>query len=134
MYARLTDTAAHDHDTADAHDTAGQDDARAASRALAVVANVVLSLLACAYGVWRATRWWSVPSRTAAALVAALVVALAEVGVYAAYTLRVAEAERRERSRVEVRSVLARWKVGDGGGGGDGDAHATGSDFTRRRH
>ena len=73
-----------------------------------LVVNIFLSILLCGFAVFWATRWWnSAPARVAVSFAAALLVGVAEVGVYMGYLRRVkisrereARTQRKERRRL----------------------------------
>ena len=96
-----------------------QEDAEAAdemtyadiNRQLALVANVLISIVACAICVWKAAWHWDVPARLALAMTSSIVVAVAEVAIYAGYIGRVSEAKSKERKKVERKTVQESWVV-----------------------
>lgn len=61
-------------------------------------------------------RWWDTPARLAFSMGGAIVVGVAEVGVYWGYLRRVEEAGGRAGRVKEVREVIGRWEVGGLGG------------------
>lgn len=61
-------------------------------------------------------------------------VAVAEVGVYAGYVRKVAEAKRVERKRPEVKEIVRSWVVGKGDGEGEVlEGKGDGGDGVRKR-
>lgn len=95
------------------------------NRQMALIANVLISILACSIGVWKAAWHWDVPSRLALSMASSILVAAAEVAIYAGYIGRLSEARERERKKVEVRRVGERWVI-EAGGGGDGGGEKKG--------
>lgn len=81
------------------------------NRQMAMIANVLISILACSVGVWKAAWHWNVPERLALSMVSSIVVALAEVAIYAGYIGRLSEARQRERTKVEKKEVAESWVI-----------------------
>jgi len=79
---------------------------------MAVIFNVLISIVACAAAIWMVARWWSTPARLAASMGGAGLVGVAECVVYWGYIRRVGETKREERGRSEVREVVGTWVVG----------------------
>ena len=84
------------------------------NRQMAVIANVLLSIIACAGAIWVAARWWSTPARLALSMSGSLLVGVAEVVVYGGYIRRVSEAKGKERDVKEIKEVVRTWVVGGG--------------------
>lgn len=82
------------------------------NRQMAMIANVLLSILACAGAIWIAARWWSTPARLALSMSGSLLVGVAEVVVYGGYIRRVSEAKGKEKSVQEIKEVVRTWVVG----------------------
>jgi hypothetical protein len=87
-------------------------------RQLALIFNVLLSIVACAAAIWVAARWWSTPARLAVSFAGSLLVGVAEVVVYGGYIRRLSEAKGKERALKEVKEVVRTWVVGAEGEGG----------------
>lgn len=87
-------------------------------RQLALIFNVLLSIVACAAAIWVAARWWSTPARLAVSFAGSLLVGVAEVVVYGGYIRRLSEARGKERALKEVKEVVRTWVVGAEGEGG----------------
>lgn len=81
-------------------------------RQMAVVFNVLVSIIACAGAIWVVARWWSTPARLALSLSGSFLVGVAEVVVYSGYVRRVAEAKGKEKAKVEIKEVVKTWVVG----------------------
>jgi hypothetical protein len=81
-------------------------------RQIAVIFNVIVSIVACAAGIWMAAAWWSTPARLALSMSGSLLVGVAEVVVYAGYIRRVGEAKGKEKKLQEVKEVVRTWVVG----------------------
>lgn len=81
-------------------------------RQIAVIFNVIVSIIACAFGLWMAAKWWSTPARLALSMSGSLIVGIAEVVVYMGYIRRVGEAKGQAKKLREVKEVTATWVVG----------------------
>ena len=79
-----------------------------------LILNFLVSIVGSGVALWLAARWWSTPARLFLSLGGSLVVAVAEVAVYSAYSWRMAEGERKEGEKKEVREVARTWVVGAG--------------------
>jgi TMEM199 family protein len=79
---------------------------------MALIFNVLVSILACAGAIWMAARWWSTPARFALSFGGSLLVGVAEVVVYAGYIRRVGEAKGKEKGIREFKEVVNTWVVG----------------------
>ncbi|RAL62062.1 hypothetical protein DID88_002549 [Monilinia fructigena] len=78
-------------------------------RQIAVIFNVIVSIVACAFGLWMAARWWSTPTRLALSMSGSLLVGIAEVVVYMGYIRRIGEAKGQARKLREVKEVMSTW-------------------------
>ncbi|KAI9787677.1 MAG: hypothetical protein M1839_000208 [Geoglossum umbratile] len=83
-----------------------------ARRQLALVLNMLVSIVACGVALWMAAGGWSAARRVGLCLGGSGVVGVAEVVVYAGYLRRVGEARRRARRGGERKVVLRSWGVG----------------------
>lgn len=83
-------------------------------RQVALIFNVLISIVACAAAIWIAAKWWSTPARLALSLSGSLLVGIAEVVVYSGYIRRVGDAKGKEKSIKEVKEVVNTWIVGGG--------------------
>jgi len=83
-------------------------------RQVTLIFNVLISIVACAAGIWIAARWWSTPMRLALSMSGSMLVGVAEVVVYAGYIRRVGEAKKEEKKRKEVKEIVNTWVVGAG--------------------
>ncbi|KAK8050781.1 hypothetical protein PG994_012511, partial [Apiospora phragmitis] len=78
-----------------------------------LIINFLISIAGCAAALWIAARWWSTPARLFLALGGSVVVAVAEVAVYNAYQWRMAQGDRKQQMKKEVRSIVKTWVVGE---------------------
>ena len=83
-------------------------------RQMALILNVLLSIVACAGAIWVAARWWDTPARLALSMSGSILVGIAEVVVYSGYIRRVGEAKGKERGVKEVKEIVNTWVVGAG--------------------
>ncbi|RDL33890.1 uncharacterized protein BP5553_08258 [Venustampulla echinocandica] len=81
-------------------------------RQMALILNVLVSIVACAGAIWVVARWWSTPTRLALSMGGSLLVGVAEVVVYSGYIRRVAEAKANAKGVKDVKEVLNTWVIG----------------------
>lgn len=86
-------------------------------RQMALIFNVLISIVACAAAIWIAAKWWSTPARLALSFSGSLLVGLAEVVVYSGYIRRVSDAKGKEKSIKEVKKVVNTWVISSGENG-----------------
>jgi hypothetical protein len=80
-------------------------------RQLALIINVLVSIVACSIAVWMAARHWRVEARLALSFGSSLLVAVAEVVVYNGYLRRVSEAKGKEKKKIEKKGVIDTWVI-----------------------
>ena len=78
-------------------------------RQIALIINVLVSVIACAIAIWVVSRWWDTPIRLALSISGGMLVAVAEVVIYGAYLRRIAEAKRKEQTVIEKKEILDTW-------------------------
>ncbi|KAI1082515.1 endoplasmic reticulum-based factor for assembly of V-ATPase-domain-containing protein [Whalleya microplaca] len=78
-----------------------------------LVINFLISIAGCGAALWIAAQWWSVPARLFLSLGGSIIVAIAEVAVYSAYTWRMAEGEKDQKKKKEVKQIVKTWVVGE---------------------
>jgi len=88
-------------------------------RQMALIFNVLISIVACAAAMWIAAKWWSTPARLALSMSGSALVGVAEVVVYSGYLRRVGEAKGKEKQIKEVKEIVNTWVVGAGNDTGD---------------
>ena len=81
------------------------------NRQLALVFNVLLSVVACSAALWMVASRWSTPKRLALSMGGSIVVAVAEVVVYSGYIRRVREAKERSKSKPETKEIVETWVI-----------------------
>lgn len=107
------------------------------NRQLALIANVLISIVACSVAIWWGTWHWSTGWRLGASMGGSGIVGVAEIVVYMGYISRMDMAKAKERKKVERKSVAKTWVIeGRKGviekrvvGGEVEDQLATGSDW-----
>ena len=90
-------------------------------RQIALIFNVLISIVACAAAIWMAAQWWSTPARLALSFSGSLLVGVAEVVVYSGYVRRVGEAKGKEKGIKEVKEIMRTWVIGGPDDSGDYD-------------
>jgi hypothetical protein len=81
------------------------------NRQMALIANVLISIIACSVAIWKVAWHWNTPQRLALSMAGSLLVAVAEVAIYAGYIGRVSEAKAIERKKVEKKTVQESWVI-----------------------
>lgn len=82
------------------------------NRQLAMIFNVLISIIACSVAIWIAARHWSTPKRLGLSMAGSGIVAVAEVAIYLGYLSRLSEAKTREKKKVEVKEIFETWVIG----------------------
>ncbi len=81
------------------------------NRQLALIINILVSIVACSCAVWMACGHWSTPSRLGVSLASSGLVGVAEVVVYTGYLRRVQTAKVQGRKRVETKHITKTWVI-----------------------
>ncbi|KAF2670890.1 hypothetical protein BT63DRAFT_423165 [Microthyrium microscopicum] len=81
------------------------------NRQVALIFNVLISIVACAVAIWVAARHWRIEARLALSMTGSLVVGVAEVVIYSGYLRRLQEAKVNEKKKVEVKSIQDTWVI-----------------------
>jgi hypothetical protein len=90
------------------------------NRQMALIANVLISIIACSVAIWKVAWHWATPQRLALSMAGSIIVAVAEVAIYAGYIERVSEAKAKERKKVEKKTVQESWVIEGKGNGQKG--------------
>lgn len=98
------------------------------NRQMALIMNVLVSIVACSVAIWLAARHWSTPSRLGLSMGGSGMVGVAEVVVYAGYIRRLKEAREKGKKQLEVKEILKTWIIG-----GDEQANAVSVPVTSQR-
>lgn len=83
------------------------------NRQMALIMNVLLSIVACSVALWLVASSWSVPRRLALSMGGSILVAVAEVVVYAGYLGRIKEAREKGKKQIEIKEIIKTWVVGN---------------------
>jgi hypothetical protein len=78
-----------------------------------LIFNFLISIIGCAAAIWIAAQWWSTTARLFLTLGGSIIVAVAEVAVYSAYSWRMAEGDRKQRGTKEVKEIMKTWVIGE---------------------
>ena len=82
------------------------------NRQMALIINIVISIVACSVAIWLAARHWSTPSRLGLSMGGSGMIGIAEVVVYAGYLRRLKEARVKGKKQVEFKEVIKTWVIG----------------------
>ena len=82
------------------------------NRQMALIINIVISIVACSVALWLAARHWSTPSRLGLSMGGSGAVAVAEAVVYAGYLRRLKEAREKGKKHVEIKEIIKTWVIG----------------------
>ncbi|KAL8936391.1 MAG: hypothetical protein Q9216_004950 [Gyalolechia sp. 2 TL-2023] len=83
------------------------------NRQMALIVNILVSIVACSIALWLIASRWSIPSRLALSMGGSVLVAVAETVIYAGYLRRVKEAREKEKKQVEVKEIMKTWIIGN---------------------
>ncbi|KAI9816541.1 MAG: hypothetical protein M1827_001673 [Pycnora praestabilis] len=81
-------------------------------RQMALILNIVISIVACSVAIWLVSSRWSTPKRLGLSMGGSGVVGVAEVVVYAGYLRRLREAKEKGKKHVEVKEIIKTWVIG----------------------
>ncbi|KAL9046873.1 MAG: hypothetical protein Q9214_000409 [Letrouitia sp. 1 TL-2023] len=82
------------------------------NRQLALIINILLSVVACSAAIWMISSHWSTAKRLGLSMGGSCLVGVAEVAVYAGYIRRLKEARRRGAKHVEIKEIIKTWVIG----------------------
>lgn len=83
------------------------------NRQMALIFNILVSIVACSIALWLIASRWSTPSRLALSMGGSIVVAVAETVIYAGYLRRVKEARAKGKKQVEIKEIIKTWVIGN---------------------
>lgn len=81
------------------------------NRQMALILNILVSIVACSVAIWIAASHWSTPKRLGLSMSCSGIVAVAEVVVYAGYLRRVKEAKDKGKKEVETKEIIKSWVI-----------------------
>ncbi|KAI4263896.1 MAG: hypothetical protein L6R42_000982 [Xanthoria sp. 1 TBL-2021] len=82
------------------------------NRQMAMIVNILLSIVACSIALWLVASRWSTPRRLALSMGGSILVAVAEAVVYAGYLRRIKEAREKGKKQVEIKEIIKTWVIG----------------------
>ena len=82
------------------------------NRQMALIINVLVSIVACSVAIWLAAKHWSTPSRLGLSMGGSGMVGVAEVTVYAGYIRRLKEARKKGKKQIEIKKIIKTWVIG----------------------
>ena len=82
------------------------------NRQMALIINILISIIACSVALWLAARHWSTPSRLGLSMGGSGAVAVAEAVVYAGYLRRLKEAREKGKKEIEIKEIIKTWVIG----------------------
>lgn len=107
------------------------------NRQMALIINILISIVACSVAIWMAARHWSTPTRLGLSMGGSGMIGIAEVVVYAGYLRRIKEAREKGKRDVEIKEIIKTFVIGGGDEKGDEsilvDAKTSKDDEVRRR-
>ncbi|KAI9707187.1 MAG: hypothetical protein M1836_000147 [Candelina mexicana] len=80
-------------------------------RQMALIFNVLVSIIACSVAIWLVSSRWSTPQRLGLSMGGSGVVGVAEVVVYAGYIRRLKDAKDKGKKHVEVKKIIKTWVI-----------------------
>ncbi|KAI9840549.1 MAG: hypothetical protein M1838_004013 [Thelocarpon superellum] len=80
-------------------------------RQMALVINVLITIVACSVAIWMVASHWSAAPRLGLSMGGSGLVAVAEVVVYAGYLRRLKEAKIKGKRAVETKQVINTWVI-----------------------
>lgn len=81
------------------------------NRQLALIINILVSIVACSVAIWMASRHWSTPSRLGFSMGGSILVAVGEVVVYAGYIQRMKDAREKSKKPKETKKIISTWVI-----------------------
>ena len=95
-------------------DTGEDDDISYAdiNRQMALIINILISIVACSVALWLVARQWSTPSRLGLSMGGSGMIGIAEVVIYAGYLRRLKEAREKGKKEVELKEIVKTWVIG----------------------
>ena len=82
------------------------------NRQMALIVNILVSIVACSVAIWMASSHWSTPKRLGLSMGGSGMIGIGEVVVYAGYIRRLKEARDKEKKRVELKEIMNTWVIG----------------------
>ena len=89
------------------------------NRQMALIINVLVSIIACSVALWMVASHWSTPKRLGLSMGGSSMVGVAEVVVYAGYIRKLKEAREKGKKRIEIKEIIKTWVIGSEEGSKD---------------
>ncbi len=86
------------------------------NRQMALIINILISIVASSVALWLAARHWSTPSRLGLSMGGSGMIGIAEVVIYAGYLRRLKEARDKGKKEVELKEIVKTWVIGGDAG------------------
>ncbi|KAL8713971.1 MAG: hypothetical protein Q9220_002117 [cf. Caloplaca sp. 1 TL-2023] len=83
------------------------------NRQMALIFNILLSIVACSVSLWLVASRWSTPRRLALSMGGSVLIAVAEAVVYTGYLRRVQEAREKGKKQIEIKEIIKTWVIGE---------------------
>ena len=83
------------------------------NRQMALIINILISVVACSVALWIASSHWSTPKRLGLSMGGSGFVGIAEIVVYAGYLRRLQGAKDKGKKDIEVKEIIKTWVIGD---------------------
>ena len=82
------------------------------NRQIALIINILISIVACSVALWLVARHWSTPLRLGLSMGGSGMIGIAEVVLYAGYLRRLKEAREKGKKEVELKEIVKTWVIG----------------------
>ena len=82
------------------------------NRQMALIINIIVSIVACSVAIWMATSHWTAPKRLGLSMGGSGMIGIAEVVVYTGYLRRLQEAREKGKKAEEVKEIIKTWIIG----------------------
>ena len=81
------------------------------NRQMALIINILISIVACSVAIWLAARHWSTPTRLGLSMGGSGMIGVAEAVVYAGYLRRLKEAREKGKKEIEIKKIIKTWVI-----------------------
>ena len=82
------------------------------NRQMALIINILVSIVACSVAIWMVSSRWTTPKRLGLSMGGSGIVGVAEVVVYTGYLRRLKEAKEKGKKEIEVKKIIKTWVIG----------------------
>ena len=87
------------------------------NRQMALIINILVSIVACSVALWMAASHWSTPKRVGLSMGGSGMIGVAEVVVYTGYLRKLQVAKDKGKKEIEVKEIIQTWVIGGDGPG-----------------